>query len=292
MRPLHPGTPAARILSGVVALAVLAAQSGCVRVPVRALPLPPSEETRSRFGRIGVTWEEGFPPILVTPAAGSCSGAARGALMGTLIGFVLAGQLMGGPSRKGDDAWAALVVLAVALAIIPVAVLIGSVYGAAAAHSPEEVDGAVASVMQAASDPVLQRGIAREVFESARKRTDENLAWMDPGGSRDAFDSILEVGPIDVALIGPYQINPPLRLEVALRVRMVRVSDGALLYEGTELGRGAEEAELFEWAENDGARVRSQLRIEGSRFAQRIVETVFLLHLLPVNRVWKRTGTP
>jgi hypothetical protein len=284
-----------RLLAVFVALALLAAQSGCVRTGMLGWTPPPAESTRSQFGRIGVTWiPEGPPPTFVLPAAGSCAGAGRGALIGTYFGIVLAGQLTSGAHGGGGkgDAYLLLIILAVALAIIPIAVLIGSVYGASAAHPPEEVEAAIAKVAPAAADPGLPRRIARRIFEKGRERTDENLVWLEPGSFSERCDSILEVGPLAVALVGPYQINPSLQLAASFPVRVIRASDSALLYEATWNWQSSRQAELFEWAQEEGKRVRQHLEGAGEHFSEQIIDRVFLLHLLPTDREWKGMGKP
>jgi hypothetical protein len=289
-----------KVLTVFVALAVLAAQSGCVRSGVPSLPPPPSEDTRSKFGRMGVTWvSEGSPPALALPAAGSCEGAGRGAVLGICIGVVLVGELAvntkgGGGGGNGGLAFAAAicVFLVVSLAIIPLAILIGSAYGASAAHPAEEVEAAVFAVSRAASDPSVPRGIARRILERGRARTDEDLTWLEPGAPPGRCDSVLEVGPIAVALAGPYQINPLLRLVASFPVRVIRVSDGAILYAGTWGWQAPGEAELFGWAAGEGSRIRGVLEEEGRRFSERVVDQLFLLHLLPTDREWKEAGKP
>jgi hypothetical protein len=178
------------------------------------------------------------------------------------------------------------------LAIIPLTILISSAYGASAAHPAEEVEAAILAVSRAASDPGVPRGIARRILERGRARTDEDLMWLEPGGPRDRCDSVLEVGPIAVGLVGRYQINPSLKLVASFPVRIIRVSDGALLYAGTSAWHASREEELFGWAAWGGSRIRALLEEEGERFSERVVDQVFLLHLLPIDREWKEAGKP
>jgi len=282
-----------RFLSGFLALAMLMSQSGCARPMAPTLPSPPSEETRSQFGRIGVTWVPAeSPPTLCVPAAGSCAGSGRGALMGTLFGLSLVLQLSAQMSHGGNHGMEVIVfggIVMLAIGIIPLAILIGSAYGAAAAHPPEEVDAAILSVTRAASDSAVVRDTARRILEAGGIRTDENLTWLEPGSGAigDRVDSLLEVGPLGVALVGPYQINPSLRLLAELPVRLTRASDGASLYSGTFRWQSADAGELFEWAQDDGARIRRLLSGEGLRVADRFIDRAFLLHLLPTDREWK-----
>jgi hypothetical protein len=212
---------------------------------------------------------------------------------GALAGMLLDGQvtlILMGASAGGGSLGAFLIAgfLALGIAFLPIAALIGAIYGGCAAPSAKEVNEGLSALGQAVTDSEISRRLARTIFDAAVSCTDASITLGGPGSPLPPCESILEVQPATLALAGPYNVNPPLRLTVAVTVRMVRVADGAVLHEMTLVRSRPLEAEFLRWASEGGRLLRAELDTLPGDLAGRFVEEMFLLHLLPLDRVCRK----
>jgi hypothetical protein len=180
-------------------------------------------------------------------------------------------------------------VLALGIAFLPVAALIGSIYGGCAAPSAQEVEDALLRIQRAIAEAELPRGVAEQILEIGRTRTDASLVLVEPGSPLPPCDSRVEVGPVNIVLSGPYNVNPPLRLAVSVTVRVRRSSDGAVLHEITLVRSRPEATEFLEWSKDEAGRLRREFTALPAEIADRVVGELFLLYLLPLDRIWKET---
>lgn len=290
---------ARRILACFLSLTLFASQSGCVRQEVKPFPPPPSEAVRSLFGRVAVTWVSDEPSEeAMIPPGGTCDGMGRGALTGMMWDgvitlAVIGGSLQGGAGGGGGGAVLVLFfvggVLALGIAVLPLAALIGAIYGGIAAPSLEEVEAAIAAFRHAVTETRLSRRIAEGIVDSGRTRTDASLTLVERQAPLPPCDTILQVGTPSVVLTGTYGVNPSLSLRIALPVRMIQASDGMVLHDLSLVRTGAEAVEFLRWTAEGARAVRSELDAAAGPFIDRLVEEIFLLHLLPLNRPWKES---
>jgi hypothetical protein len=270
-----------RLLALVLSATIFIAQTGCAVTPPTPSTSPPSEDVRSRFGRIAVVVNHDQTSIrLKGPAAGPAEGAGRGALLGTGFGGAIPGNTAVAV-RGGRELGAVILIgaIAVAVAILPLSILIGTTYGMLAAPSAKSVEEAVERLVKAVEDADLCGEVARAVLKGGRERTDESFPEQGP------YDTHVEIGAPEILLTGAYEINPPMMLAVLLPVRVLQ--GDTQLYETRLLWRGSHPGNLFQWADQDGARLRAQLEQSVSTFSPAAVHQLFLIHELPKDREWK-----
>ncbi len=259
----------------VMALALAASVAGCAVQPLMGPPQPPpSEEVRAAFGRMGIRAAAadcpfGFQP----PARGWCDGALRGAWLGTKhCLFAAAAGASGGGDPLGTAAW-----VGACLALSPVAALAGGIYGGIAAPDPEDVDGAEAALKSAFGDMEIQEDFRILVLQEAKAETSENLSLC--AGPEDAFDTLLELGVLDVRLQGEWGVNPSQTLVVLVGARVLRAADGEPLH-SMKLAYGGPSLDFLQWGAGEAAAFRTEVRRAIEECAARIVEDLFLLRLI------------
>lgn len=265
-----------------LALAVLMGQTGCAPPAVRALPPPSlSEPERATLGTIGVRSGEPSPWVGVkSPTSGRGSAAwqvgSAGAL-GSIEGGFLSGHLLG---------------IALGVGLAPVIGLGGAVYGVMAAESATTVAEAEAALQRVLTEGQFQEVFRDRVFLVAQEGTRRPLVRLEQSGptareeaasasSRAAghVDTVLEVTLEGVGFAGR-GINPPLALIVQVGTRLLRVEDGTTLYAST-LEYRSRTRKFVPWAANDAQLFRDELNRAAQSLAEKIVEDVFLLYVIP-----------
>jgi hypothetical protein len=279
-----------RTLLIFLSLTVMAAQAGCARVGPARLPDPPSEELRSTFGRVGVTWKTSGDSLRGRiPARGSCDGAGRGAVVGLVLDLEVTGALVSASIVTGPGfIFLGSAFLALGLGLTPVYALIGSLYGAAAAPDAAVVEKATATMQRAIDEREFSRGVAEAILDRARVAVDDRLEKLPDGSNSEGYDTILEVAPPLLVLEGAYTVNPELRLSLLESATLTRVSDRRVLYQATLLHRFREKADFLGWASNDAALMRTALVGADHSLGDRLLDEIFLLHALPSNREWSK----
>jgi hypothetical protein len=277
----------------LLAAAVLAAHSGCASVGPQESPHRPSEETRSRFGRVGVTWDRSGDGLGgYVPARGSLDGAGRGAVAGMLVDLKITLGLTAGSAAMGEAGpFLAAGFLGLGLFMLPVSALIGSIYGAAAAPDSKTVDEAAEVLRLAIDRREFARGVARTILARGRACLDDSLEEVEPGSMLDGFQTLLVVDPPLFTLVGPYNVNPELQLVLQQTVTLVRTSDHRVLYRNTLHHLVPTKAVYLKWAKNDAELLRSALGDLDRALGERLLGEIFLLHPLPSNREWKKVKT-
>lgn len=279
-----------RIVAVILVLCLTATYSGCAQPKPPALPEPPDEVTRCAFGRIGITWSDRFSSeSLQIHPVGPCSGMARGAVAGISVDAVVTGTLVVTFLLVVEPVapFIAAGLLAAGGALLPLAALIGVVYGAAASPSAADVDAATHVLERVVRDSVLARRTAALIASLARDETDESVTLLEPDGPRDGIDTIVEIGPPVVALVGAFAVDAPLSTITLLPVRAVSRSDGKVLHAFVLAAPEGRKRKLLEWAENEGGFLRGVLEDQPGLLATQVVEELFLLHRLPRNRPWR-----
>jgi hypothetical protein len=267
-------------------LSLIAGPSGCIELPPSGLPDPPSEELRSRFGRIGVTWtsSEG-PPGGIVPARGPWDGAGRGAVAGMIVDLKFTVAFVGGSAAGGAGAAYAMVgFLALGIGMLPVSAMIGTLYGTLAAPEATAVESAVLTIQAAVVRRHFTQGVAESLLRHASTAIDDSLKPLPSGSSLDDFDTLLEVEPAQLALQGEYGVNPNLRLIVRQSATLRRVADREVLYRITLSHSSPNEAEFLAWARDDAKMFLESLADIDRALGERLADRMFLDYVLPGER--------
>jgi hypothetical protein len=248
--------------------AIFSVLTGCASDP--APPLP-SESVRKELGTVGVVSVH-FAPEESLQIPGAGEGAATAA----------AGSIYAG-------AHAGPVGLVLGIVLAPVAAVVGGIAGAAA-EMPEEtaakIESQIVETLKAADVQVTLRG---KVIEAAQKAAGKELVEMtnppmmvgeQVGDYRylhdKGIDSTLEVGALEVALVGSYGGDPDLQLFVVARTRLIRTLNNEVIFAHDTLKTQSKKHRFSEWGANDAELLRRELDQSLQRIARRIVDEVFL----------------
>jgi hypothetical protein len=191
--------------------------------------------------------------------------------------------------------------LALGIALAPPAALVGGVYGAVAAEPAKVVEEADAGLKRILAEAKVQEVMRDHILQVARdKARYPLLVLLDQGPSNAAelvnyraaphtgIQGVLEISLLEVALLGEWLVNPPLKIRMTVQARFMRTSDDRALYNNQFTYEGSER--LFtEWAANDAKPLRKEFERCYDTLAQQIVEEVLMLYLLPEWR-HKREG--
>jgi hypothetical protein len=272
---------APRVSSAILCVAAAFA-TGCAGVPLAdRLGAPPDESVRAQLGRVAVVAAAADPVgSLEPPITGPAAGAARGALTGAFIGFSLFGSLMRDVRMGGGSGGGELMVLFflfitfIAASLIPIGAAFGALWGAAEAPAGAKFEADLRDLRQAAIVERVHAGIADDLRRLASSSDDVAMA--------DA-DTTLEIGAPRLVFTGPWQFDPPLRLRLDVPFRLVRMRDGATLYEAAHSIEGPS-MKFAEWAADKGAALRGALSGLRRPAAREIDEHLHRRVLLPVDR--------
>lgn len=108
---------------------------------------------------------------------------------------------------------------------------------------------------------------------------EENVNYTSLSGK--GLDTIIEVSVLNIALEGEWSINPPLTFLMTVRTKLIKVADGAVLYEHTLQYRG-DKRKFTDWAINNAQPFREEFERAYQSLAEKIVEELFLLYDLPL----------
>lgn len=270
-----------------LSIVFLLGQVGCATGPY-LLPPPPSELVRGRLGTIGVVSAQFTPRAeLPPPAKGGGAGAGRGMATGAGKGAALVGKLASGCVGEG---------CAIVLLMIPAAIIggvVGGVAGAASAVPAEAVADAETALKSALADLTIQETLRGHILRIAKARTPHAFVLVTEHGpsapngnvsyrslASQGIDTVLETGVLTLDLVGEWDVNPPLALVMAVRTRLIRVTDDAELYAHTlEYLSGFRT--FTDWAADNAQPFRNELSLAYQSLSEKIVEELFLLYLLP-----------
>ena len=274
------------MLALAMASLVLASQSGCGRADHWPLPPPPSEEVRSNLGRIVVrTDDDALAASALAPAiSGACSAAGCGVLMGLSFGLGASAAMFGSLRGTGGGGSAgafifAIVFLffaAISAALITLGLVGGALWGLSKTPSGKALEEARQKIEQSVRANGLSRRIGRRVVDWAARDTDVLVTSWSPGAPVDTY---LDISGPCLTMTGPFRFDGPLRLLSEVRVRLVSARDGSMLH-AFSLGHVGRERTFEQWAEGNGAAVVDE-QGDANRFAERILEEIFLLDVLP-----------
>lgn len=100
--------------------------------------------------------------------------------------------------------------------------------------------------------------------------------------NKKGVDTVLEITVPDFGLSAASDINPPLAFFVNLQARLIRTTDGFVLYE--QKYKYTSGLLLFtEWAADEAKRLREEFDCCYRDLAEKVVQEVFLRHNSPLN---------
>lgn len=273
-------TPPARSLSSLLILGLVAAVPGCAaRPPVFKDPEAPSQEVRSQFGRIGLTWDPSIDPLGgIIPARGSCKGACVGAGRGVGIDLAITGAgLFVGVATAGSGVGAVVAAGFVALGVgfIPFAAMIGAAHGSSNSLDEIVVDEAVLSVRAAMVHREFPRGVAEAMLQFSRShgvRVDE----LRPEAPMGRFDTLVTVEATRLYFQGDYEVDPELSVYLLQTVTVKRVSDGKVLHEMLLSKQGAGKAKFLDWAKDDAKKILGAFEWTDAPMGERFADFLFI----------------
>ena len=231
-------------------------------------PQPPSEETRSAFGRVGIYAPAPEDVNFEAPTSGRLAGGGKGTL-GAIEGIA--------SSADREDEW-----LLVAL-LSPVFALGGFIYGTVAAEPADKVKTWEDAVMRKVEGVDIRQGLRDGIVLKARERgLDINVVEAVPvKGERADYstlcamgiDTVVEAQVLSCSLEGNGSINPPVQFVMEARIRVIRTSDGALIYTNTFKYLG-QRMTYAHWAAMSVV-LRSQITTAITDISNQAVEQVF-----------------
>ena len=247
-----------------------------------ALPSPPSEAVRGKLGTIGVASARFLPKAEMRKpmdkGAGAASGAGTGAFA-TIIGGAYSGNPYG---------------LLLGIALTPVGAVVGSVVGAVKGVSSEHVKKAEDAINKTISELKIQATMRDYVLRAAQQKTEYHFVDLDGQGpetpeskvdynflANRGVNTVLEITVPAFGLIGG-GIDPPLAFFMILQTKLVRTTDGSVLYEQKlEYIRG--HRTFTNWAANNAKPFIDEFHCCYQSLSEKVVEEVFLLYNLPLN---------
>ena len=247
------------------------------RIVNEPMPVPPAQ--RSSFGVIGI-----LPADLAAhfefgqPAR---PGEAMGVIGTTaFVGLVDTSTQNdeGHPGRQLED-------IAFSAAVAGV---VGAFGGVLAGVPEGDVKRAQAAMSQALQDNPLETGIQKQLDQSAGKNLFQNLVPLPASGAArlngnaitkenlrkltgSGVDSVLCLQVDHERFVPGGGLNPPMVVEINLKVRIMRVTDGQLLFDQTLEYQG--DAQPFtRWGENHAKLFRAELAVAQRTFAGVILD--------------------
>jgi len=255
---------------GPLLLVPLVLAAGCRS----ACTAPPTEEERAAFGDVAVVLAPGVKAGLPAPVSGWPAGLAFGTLRG--IGAVPVFAFYGGGAASsgggGEENLGVLlgVVVGAAVGVLYIPVSVGS--GTFTAADPEEVARAEAVLLPILGDPSLPRSFAD------RFRAEAGRTFV----SREEAETVVELrvesvtGGADWDL---FTVERPFEIRVSASARVVRASDGLVIWEAVRESRAPVDEEdrrtYVGWAESGGASLRAEIEGALSRLAHGFAWSIF-----------------
>ena len=263
----------------------LISQSGCAHSPKPPLP----DEVRAQLGTVGIAAAKPRPEAaLDIPAKGWLAGAGRKSARWAGKGAL--GPLQA-PSGCGGDrsGLCALLIIAFSVTAGTIGGLAGGVVGAFQAEPSKKVGFAEEVITTVIDSLKMPEALRDRVAQVARSRTGDRMVVVPnqgPPGTEEnnpygylaekGIDTVLEIAIPRFALAGESDINPPLEFQMNSLIRLIRTTNGKVLYETSIDYRGSSMI-FYGWVDNNAQPFFEELETAYQFLAERIVAEVFML---------------
>jgi hypothetical protein len=266
------------VMRRLVALVLIVALSGCSTV--QTVPPAPAE----------VCAQPGLWAVLARPREATAGGpptplsggraAAAGAWKGGAGSVETGAEVF---ALSGSDPLAGILVLALSIAIAPVAALIGAGAGIGVAHPEAEIAAAKKSMTDALDAAKPAGAIRARVVALGQERAARQM--YDCGDLR-SLDACERQSPDPVAVVlsmtvsPPYfevegRINPDLRLLLSADAEVVRASEGATVYRRSWVYRGGQHG-YFDFAADGAKLFTTELNTATDALAAKVVDDLLI----------------
>jgi len=239
-----------RQVAWLLTIAVIIGEGGCIAAK------QPSE--RAQLGTVGVVLRQLGPKRLDLPAKGGGEGTARGATAGARMALYGTGPL--------------------GLILWPFGAALGAVAGAAGAEDEAKVKAAQETLLAALNGFRPGEAIRDRLVDVARERTSLPLVVLPSPIETQGADTILEITVREFHLRGNGPINPPFRLIVGVRARLLRVGDFAEIRDKT-FQYESRDRTFLEWAADNAQPLRNEFDGVTGHLARDIIVRMFSVDL-------------
>jgi hypothetical protein len=191
------------------------------------------------------------------------------------------------PALELPLVFTAMAALALGVAFAPPAALVTGVHGAVTAEPAEVVQEADLALRNVFAEANVQEILRDHIIEAIPKDTSYSLTILRSDGPSRAGDvvdyrsaigggiqAVLEIGLQDVELLGEWVANPPLRLRMNAKARLIRGSDNRVVYDRQFAYFGGERS-LGEWAADNAQPLREEFERCYDTLARDIVRAIF-----------------
>jgi len=264
-----------RVMLPVVLLLLLS----CATIPKQ--PPPPPQELRADLGRIGIVSASFQPEVRfqkpMTKGAAALHGAGEGAI----------GVLRTPCSGYG---------CAGVLALVPVGAAIGSIVGAVMGVSSGKTEETEDILNGCLATVNFQETMREHFLSAAKEKTNYPFVLLDLQGpqamdeevtygslSDKGIDTVLEIGLRKCQLWGKEgSINPHLHFLTAVGIRLIRTTDGHVLFSRSFVyDNGKARLKFSEWGVNNAQPFREELDRAFQFLALEIVGAVYMIQTPP-----------
>jgi hypothetical protein len=277
----------------VMLLIVLSLLLSCATTP-KMQPSPP-EELRTNLGTIGIVSANFQPEFRFQKPMTRGSAAWHGAGVGAA--FVAgAGNYCSGIGCAG------------VLAAIPIGAAIGSIVGAVMGISKDKIKETEEALNGYLVTLIFQETMRERFLLAAREETLYPFVLLEVQGpitldeevvydslSDKGIDTVLEISVRRCGLWGKRgDIDPLLRLRMAVGIRLIRVTDAKVLYSTVFIDEWGEPFKFSDWGANDALLFKEALNHSFQCLAMQIVKELSRIQtpLNPQPSEWKNEQPP
>jgi hypothetical protein len=285
-RVLLPSVKLSKIIISCLCISLVLSQIACAPKNYNF----PSEEARANFGIIAVVPDSSTPAQNFSPefAKGRLSGAGKGAAAGATGGAAGGAYLAVG--------------CVVCIPFLPLFVaggaalggVAGGAIGAINAVPADEAEKMETAINKALADLTVQSKLAEQVLKTGEAMTTYRFILTEGRCSKSAdgtlnydclkelgIDSVFETTVTSIGFAGGKGGDPAISLVMKADTRLVRISDGAQIYNGS-FEDNCRTLRVSVWAADDARLVGEEVENCYKDLSERIIEEAFILVEFPV----------
>ncbi|MEN6318412.1 MAG: hypothetical protein ABFD82_06610 [Syntrophaceae bacterium] len=257
---------------------------GCAQTTIKYLP-------KDDFGSVGIVCGNFIPEVMLDkPARGWLYGAGRGSanLAGKWASKILSIPDFFQCPQDIACAFVLISILAITVSAATIGGLAGAVDGAVKAEPSKKVDEAENIINETVAKLKIQETLRDRVGKEARKKARGRVTVFEGYGptsidqiatyghlANKGIDTILQISVMRFGLIGKWEVNPHLNLEMIVQAKVIRVKDGEELH--SEIFRYTGGSKLFsEWCVDNARPLHDEFDQCYNVLAENIITTLFL----------------